>query len=118
MNFFQAQDQARRKTWHLAILFGAAVICLVVLTNLLLAGVYVWSSNYAMPQEMNLLALMEQIPAENWFLISFGVIGVVAVASFYKYMVVRGGGRSIAEALGGFHLTLPSPHRIEVGRLL
>ena len=105
MNFFQAQDQARRKTWHLAILFGAAVISLVVLTNLLLAGVYVWTSNYAMPQEMNLLALMQQIPAENWFLISFGVIGVVAVASFYKYMVVRGGGRSIAEALGGFHLT-------------
>ena len=86
-------------------LFGAAVISLIVLTNLLLAGVYVWTSNYAMPQEMNLLALMEQIPAENWFLISFGVIGVVAVASFYKYMMVRGGGRSIAEALGGYHLT-------------
>lgn len=105
MNFFQAQDDARRKTWRLALLFGAAVISLVVLTNLLLAGVYVWTSNYAMPQEMNLLALMEQIPAENWFLISFGVIGVVAVASFYKYRMVRGGGRSIAEALGGFHLT-------------
>ena len=50
MNFFQAQDQARRKTWRLALLFGAAVISLVVLTNLLLAGVYFWTSNYAMPQ--------------------------------------------------------------------
>ena len=38
MNFFQAQDAARRKTWQLAALFGAAVVSLIVLTNLLVAG--------------------------------------------------------------------------------
>ena len=38
-----------------AILFAAAVISLVVLTNLLVAGVYVWTGNYAMPQEMDLV---------------------------------------------------------------
>lgn len=105
MNFFQAQDAARRKTWRLAILFGAAVISLVVLTNLLVAGVYVWTGNYAMPQEMDLLSLLGQIPLESWIFISTGVIGVVLVACSYKYLVLRGGGRTIAESLGGQPLT-------------
>ena len=35
MDFFGAQDTARRKTWQLVLLFGAAVVGLIVLTNLL-----------------------------------------------------------------------------------
>ena len=105
MNFFQAQDEARRRTGRLAILFAAAVISLVVLTNLLVAGVYVWTGNYAMPQEMDLVSLLGQLPIESWFFISTGVIGMILVACGYKYLMIRGGGRTIAESLGGQLLT-------------
>ena len=37
MNFFQAQDQARGKTRLLTLLFIAAVVSLMVLTNVLVA---------------------------------------------------------------------------------
>ena len=45
MNFFRAQDDAKRKTWRLAALFAAAVGSLIVLTNLLLLGVYRWTTD-------------------------------------------------------------------------
>jgi Zn-dependent protease with chaperone function len=105
MNFFQAQDDARRKTWQLALLFGAAVVCLIVLTNLLVAGVYLYTGNYAQPRPMNIVELLSALPMETWIFISAGVIGMIGVASLYKYLVVRGGGRTIAESLGGRLLT-------------
>ena len=101
MDFFQAQDIARRKTGRLTLLFIAAVISLVLLTNLLVAAVYLWSNNYAMPGTISIVELLRQLPTEYWLLISFGVVGVIATASLFKYMMVRGGGRSIAESLGG-----------------
>ncbi|MGD8417574.1 MAG: peptidase M48 Ste24p, partial [Pseudomonadales bacterium] len=101
MNFFQAQDDARRKTLRLALLFGAAVLSLILLTNLLVAVVYVWTSHYARPENMNLTGLLTALPTDAWVFISIGVIGVVSVASLYKYLMVRGGGRTVAESLGG-----------------
>ncbi len=105
MNFFQAQDDARKKTVRLAILFIAAVASLILLTNLLVAVVYVWTNSYARPEAINIASLLGTLPAETWALITVGVIGVVGVASLYKYLVVRGGGRTIAESLGGRLLT-------------
>lgn len=105
MNFFQAQDKARKNTWRLALLFSAAVVSLIVMTNLLVAAVYLWTGDYASQQPMNLVDLLLQMPTESWVLISLGVIGVVGVASLYKYLVVRGGGRTIAESLGGHLLS-------------
>ena len=105
MDFFGAQDQARRKTWQLAGLFGAAVLSLIFLTNLLVALVYAWTTSYARAQPMSITGLLSNLPAEYWGWISFGVIGAVVIASLYKYFLLRGGGRAIAESLGGTPLT-------------
>lgn len=105
MNFFQAQDDARKKTLWLALLFSAAVLSLILLTNLLVAAVYVWTSNYARPEQLNLVGLLSTLPTETWLLITVGVLGVVGVASLYKFLTIRGGGRTIAESLGGRLLT-------------
>jgi len=99
VDFFAAQDLARRKTWRLALLFGAAVLCLVVLTNLLVAAVVSLMANHG--QVIDPESLIRSLPAGYWFWISFGVIGTVALASSYKYLQVRGGGRAVAESLGG-----------------
>ena len=105
MNFFQAQDDARKKTLWLAVLFGAAVLSLILLTNLLVAAVYVWTSNYARPEQLNMVGLLSALPAETWAMITVGVLGVVGVASLYKFLMIRGGGRTVAESLGGRLLT-------------
>jgi len=98
VNFFQAQDKARRKTWQLAAMFGAAVLTLVVLTNILVALTFgVTGTQVGMTFEQTLA----NIPAQSWLYISVGVIGVIGTAILYKHLTISGGGRSIAEALGG-----------------
>ncbi len=117
MDFFGAQDDARRKTWRLALLFGAAVLSLVVLTNLLVALVYGWAANHTRPAAFDPVAMVAALPAEYWAWISLGVVGVVAMASGYKYLMMRRGGRAVAEALGG-RLIPPSTTDFRERRLL
>ena len=96
MNFFKAQDQAKRKTHQLTFLFIAALISLLVMANLLVAVML----NFENPAT-SFTQTLAQMPPEIWLTISLGVGGVVAVASLFKYLTLRGGGRAVAEALGG-----------------
>ena len=98
MNFFEAQDAARRKTKQLSLMFAAAVVTLIVLTNVLVAIVYGWTG---LQTGLTFAQTFSQIPLDTWVWISSGVIGIVAVASFYKYLTIQGGGRAVAESLGG-----------------
>jgi len=113
LNFYQAQDDARRSTWRLIALFVAAVLSLIVMTNLLVAVVYVWTGNHAMPTSISTATLLAQLPTEYWLTISVGVVAIVALASLFKFASLRGGGRSVAEALGG---RLISPADSDTGR--
>ncbi len=98
MNFFEAQDKARRKTGQLAFMFGAAVVALILLTNLLVAFAFGFiGTQTGVPFQQSIA----NIPADSWVFISVGVVGVVGVASLYKYLTIQAGGRTIAEALGG-----------------
>jgi Zn-dependent protease with chaperone function len=99
VDFFGAQDQARRKTWQLTLLFTAAVVCLVLLTNLLVAAVIAFTANHGMVTDFG--SLLRSLPAEYWFWISLTVVCLIALACGYKYLQVRGGGRAVAESLGG-----------------
>ena len=96
MNFFKAQDQAKRKTHQLTFLFIAALISLLVMANLLVAVML----NFENPAT-SFTQTLAQTPPEIWLTISLGVGGVVAVASLFKYLTLRGGGRAVAESLGG-----------------
>ncbi|MBX3708068.1 MAG: M48 family metallopeptidase [Pseudomonadales bacterium] len=101
MDFFGAQDLARRRTWILAGLFAAAVTSLVVLTNLLVAVVYAWTMGFGQADPLDPTGTLARLPARYWFWITFLVVGTVGLACLYKYLWLRGGGRTIAEALGG-----------------
>ena len=74
MDFFQAQDTARRKTLWLAFLFFAAVISLVVLTNILVAFVYLWTNNTMMAGSNSIADVFSLLPTEYWFWISSGAV--------------------------------------------
>ena len=117
MDFFGAQDNARRKTWQLAALFGAAVVSLVVLTNLLVGAVYLWTARPGAIGGIDFSASLGDLPASTWVMISLGVVVVVGLASGYKYLRVRGGGRTVAESLGG-RLIPPSATDYRERRLL
>ena len=98
MNFFQAQDTARRKTWQLALMFSAAVVTLILLTNVLVAIVFGWTGTQS---GLTFEQTLANIPADSWLWISLGVVGVIGVASLFKYLSLQAGGRTIAEAMGG-----------------
>ncbi len=98
MDFFGAQDAARRRTAGLVVLFALAAAGLVTVTSLLLTLVLGLSgTGPAADLEGNLTAF-------DW--LAFGAIAavvalVVVAGSLYKILVLSRGGGAVAEALGG-----------------
>ncbi len=99
MDFFSAQDSARRRTWQLVLLFSLAVLGLIALTNLLVGGVLAWFGGYGAVTSLE--QAVTRVPMEHWAAISAGVLLVVFGACLYKYLAVSAGGRAIAELAGG-----------------
>ncbi|MCP4335484.1 MAG: M48 family metallopeptidase [Gammaproteobacteria bacterium] len=99
MNFFEAQDRARKNTTWFVLLFVLAVAGLVVLTNLLLLGVfaYVKSSQVAFSPE----ALQSYYSWQEIAAVSSGVCLLIFCGSLYKTISLSGGGATVAEMLGG-----------------
>lgn len=96
MNFFQAQNKARHNTRLLTLLFIAAVGSLIVLTNLLVLVFFVDSQ-----PGLSITQQISRAPQELWIYTSLGVIGLIAMASGFKFLTLRGGGKAVAESLGG-----------------
>ncbi|MEN8142878.1 MAG: M48 family metallopeptidase, partial [Thermodesulfobacteriota bacterium] len=97
MDFFSAQDQARRNTGRLVMFFTLAVISLVAMTNLLVMAVFGYLNQQADPAA----PLLAGIDWEVFGVISVGVIVVVGIGSLYKIMALSGGGARIAEMMNG-----------------
>ena len=99
MNFFQAQDNARKNTFRLVLLFSLAVIGLILLTNLFLLIVYTFATTNQLvfsPQ-----ALYHYYSWKEFTLVSLGVCLFVLGGSLYKIQALSGGGPAIAQMLGG-----------------
>jgi len=115
MDFFAAQDRARRKTWQLIALFAIAIVGLIVATNVLVAVVVAFSTTPGI--EYGVGETLNDQPAQTWLVISGGVLICVAGASLYKYFALRSGGRAIVEMLGG-RLIDPGTQLLAERRLL
>lgn len=96
MDFFAAQDQARRGTRRLVLWFTLAVLTLVLLTNLLLLSVLFYGSR----QRVNAGEAFSY-SWEQFSMVSLVVIGIVLIGTLYKILQLRGGGAVVAEAMGG-----------------
>ncbi len=99
MNFFEAQDRARRNTSWLILLFVLAVLGLIVLTNLLLIGVLVYSKTGQLTFSYEVLRQFYSF--EIFLAVAVGVSLLIFAGSLYKTMSLSGGGASVAEMLGG-----------------
>lgn len=98
MNFFESQDRVRKHTFQLVLLFGLAVITLIIMTNLLVMVAFGYINN---EQLQNGGTLLQQIDWRTFATVSAGVGIVVLAGSLYKIMTLSAGGKVVAESLGG-----------------
>lgn len=109
MDFFTQQDQARKHTSRLVILFALALLTLIVLTNLLLIAAFWGIELYSHAdgnQQIDLSQIWQHNDPKQWLMISVAVLSVVGCASAYRWWSLRGGGQSVAEMLGGRKIAL------------
>ena len=107
MNFFEHQDQARKNTRALVLFFLLAVFSLIALTTALVAG-FLYYFDSQNQQRFDAIQAVDGgstiaglLSWELLAMIAAAVIGVVLLGSLYKLAQLRGGGRVVAESLGG-----------------
>jgi Zn-dependent protease with chaperone function len=122
VDFFQAQDDARKRTKRLVLLFILAVTTLIVMTNVFLMAVMAAFSGYFGNDVMTgryvdrvvdggagdgffsaifWEALFRTFDWQLFTMVGLGVTAVVAAGSIYKIAVLSSGGKAVAEMLGG-----------------
>ena len=98
MNFFESQDRVHKNTFLLALLFALALLSLIVMTNLLVMGVFGFINS---EQLQNGEGMLQQMDWQTFAAVSVGVGVLVLAGSWYKIMALSIGGKVVAEALGG-----------------
>jgi Zn-dependent protease with chaperone function len=104
MNFFERQDEARRASRRLVVLFVLAVIAVVaavdVVVFLLMRQGEAHAHGY-MPSLSEWLGVHPRMAVGTTLI----VLAVIVLASVYKTMVLGGGGGVVARSLGGVRLS-------------
>lgn len=111
MDFFGAQDRARKLSTRLIVMFVMSLTGLILVTNVLLMLTFtlLGTEQGAAPAfEFDPLLLAGS---------SALVIAIVALASLYKTVTLRGGGKVVAESLGG-RLLVAGSDNVHEQRLL
>ncbi|MBB3184750.1 Zn-dependent protease with chaperone function [Halomonas fontilapidosi] len=102
MDFFTAQDRARRLTGRLILLLALAIVVLIGITSLVVALAVVFLDGASFTGETLARALQPQLLAG----VAMVVILVVGLGSLIRHLQLRAGGSAVAEALGGRSLNL------------
>ncbi|MEM7363815.1 MAG: M48 family metallopeptidase [Pseudomonadota bacterium] len=95
MDFFEAQDQARKQSGRMVVLFGSAVLAIIVLTNLLVMFAGGLMSTTAV--------------AGEGFRVDWGTVATITIlvllliggASLFRIAALNRGGSAVAEMMGG-----------------
>lgn len=102
MNFFEHQDRARRNTRYLILLLTAAVFSLVAITTLLFAVLaYFGQDQYDSAPTSHWQGILHALSPSAFLWIAVGVGCVVVIGSFFRFVQLQGGGKTVAEAMGG-----------------
>ena len=98
MNFFKSQDEARRNTGRLVVLFSLAVVSLIVMTNMLVMFVFGYFK-VEQTGSFNTEQLIREIDWRVFLTIGAAVTITIALGSLYKIIALSGGGARVAEML-------------------
>ena len=121
MNFFAEQDDARKKTKYLVLLFVLAVITLTVITSVIVATGFWAAEGYNSRTDTFLSG--SQNPLSQYFSwtvygkICMFVSGTILCVIIFKWFSLSGGGKKIAESLGGTRLN-PNTDNSDERRIL
>ena len=96
MNFFSAQQRARKNTFWLVWLFLLAVAALVVMTNLIV----LFALGFVQPRVAQSGELLAQADAAMFAMVGAGVVVVVLIGTVYKMLQLSQGGAAVAEMVG------------------
>ncbi|MCD6003556.1 M48 family metallopeptidase [Vreelandella alkaliphila] len=105
MDFFTAQEHARRKTWHLVVLLVLAVLALVAVTTLVVA-IALQLMGGAEQTSLSAQGVWSALSFQLVAGVAVGVLAVVVLGGLFKQRQLSGGGRAVAEALGGREINL------------
>ena len=104
MNFFEHQDQARRRTGRLVTYFALAVLCIVAAlyaTGMVLLN---WAQQSTADSSQTQAQVQPEIVYWNWE-VFLGVVClsglIIGGGSLYRIHQLSGGGSVVAESLGG-----------------
>ena len=104
MDFFQHQDDARRKTGRMVVLFFIAVALIVVAMNGLIAAFYVFGGfgpvDPAVRHAMPIADRFAAVPPQIWTWTTAAVLLVIVFGSLFKIMQLSDGGQTVAEMIG------------------
>lgn len=109
MDFFQSQDKAKSNTTKLVVLFGLALVSIIILTNLLVLVVF----GAIDPSKLG----QQRIDWTACAAVSLGVLAVIGLGSAYKMNQLSGGGDKIAAQMNG-ELIVPDSGDFKNQRLL
>ena len=110
MNFFEHQDLARKNTRKLVVYFILGVIGVIVTLHVVIATFWAFREIKGEHGQVDLSALVHPgIAAVSTAL----ALTIIAIGSFIKIAELRGGGRVVAERLGGRLIRPDSTDRVE-----
>jgi Zn-dependent protease with chaperone function len=104
MNFFERQNEARRASRRLVILFGLAVLAVIAAVDFVLFAVMARLTANQPGYDVSITGWMAAHPG-TVVGTTLAVLAVIALASFYKTMVLGGGGGVVARSLGGVRVS-------------
>jgi Zn-dependent protease with chaperone function len=99
MNFFEAQDSARRSTTLLVFLFVLAIAGLLVLSNLIVFEFLYYLESGSLTFSLSELKMV--FDGDLSVLVSAAIIAFICLGSLYKLAMLSSGGSAIALSLGG-----------------
>lgn len=106
MDFFEAQDDARKGTRRLIFLFVLAVLTLTFVANLLVVAVTAISAHGINAGPAHFVDAYDPWTAAA---VTVSILFIIAFSSLYKLGQLAGGGRVVAEMLGGKLIPLNTP---------
>jgi len=95
VNFFAHQDEARSQTRKLVFLFIAAVVTLIVLTSFLVIVLFFAA------ETQNAGLSVDMLGSEVFLGVTAVVLAVVGLGTMFRLVQLGGGGKAVAEAMGG-----------------
>jgi len=104
MNFFEHQDSARKRTRTLVVLFVLGVLGMVVAVHVVIATLWAFREVKGENATVDWSSLTNPAIAAGSAALA---LTIIAIGSFIKIAELRGGGRVVAERLGG-RLIMPA----------